>query len=178
MCHVASRTIYTRHMKYICRSRDTTTHDIVLFSYEVMLLHELCIRVTSSISVDLEIRQRMILHCLVCGSRTKYTYKMSHVAPRNMFTRGTWSISLDLERWQPIMSCSLSYEVMLRHELCTRGTYCISLAFERLLHIRGVIVVSIVSGGGEVCIAYTELLVNSWDPRHILGYLYEYSSVD
>jgi len=36
---------------------------------------------------------------------------------------------------------------------------------------RGVIVVSIVSTKGEVCIAYTSVLVNLWDPRHILGYL-------
>jgi hypothetical protein len=43
---------------------------------------------------------------------------------------------------------------------------------------RGVIVVSIVSGGGEVCIAYTSVLVNLWDPKHVLGYLYEYCSVD
>jgi len=36
--------------------------------------------------------------------------------------------------------------------------------------VRGVIVVSIVSGGGEVCIAYTSVLVNLWDPKHVLGY--------
>jgi len=39
---------------------------------------------------------------------------------------------------------------------------------------RGVIVVSIVFEGGEVCIAYTSVLVNLWDPKHVLGYLYEY----
>ena len=38
---------------------------------------------------------------------------------------------------------------------------------------RGVIVVSIVPGGGEVCIAYTSVLVNLWNPKHVLGYLYE-----
>ena len=43
---------------------------------------------------------------------------------------------------------------------------------------RGVIVVSIVFGGGEVCIAYTSVLVNLWDPKHVLGYLYENCSVD
>jgi len=43
---------------------------------------------------------------------------------------------------------------------------------------RGVIVVSIVSGGGEVCIAYTSVLVNLLDPKHVLGYLYEYCLVD
>jgi len=43
---------------------------------------------------------------------------------------------------------------------------------------RGVIVVSIVFGGGEVCIAYTSVLVKLWDPKHVLGYLYEYCSVD
>jgi len=37
--------------------------------------------------------------------------------------------------------------------------------------------VSIVSGGGEVCIAYTSVLVNLWDSKHVLGYLYEYYSV-
>ena len=36
---------------------------------------------------------------------------------------------------------------------------------------RGVIVVSIVFGGGEVCIAYTSVLVNLWDQKHVLGYL-------
>jgi len=44
--------------------------------------------------------------------------------------------------------------------------------------VRGVIVVSIVIGGGEVCIAYTSVLVNLWDPEHVLWYLYEYCSVD
>jgi len=48
----------------------------------------------------------------------------------------------------------------------------------KLATIRVVIVVSIVSGGGEVCIAYTSVLVNLWDPKHVLGYLYEYCSVD
>jgi len=43
---------------------------------------------------------------------------------------------------------------------------------------RGVIVVSIVFGGGEVCIAYTSVLVNFWNPKHVLGYVYEYCSVD
>ena len=41
-----------------------------------------------------------------------------------------------------------------------------------------VTVVSIVSRGGEVCIAYTSVLVNLWDPTHILGYLYQYCSID
>ena len=40
------------------------------------------------------------------------------------------------------------------------------------------IVVSIGTGGGEVCIAYTSVLVNLWDPKHVLGYLYEYRLVD
>jgi len=39
-------------------------------------------------------------------------------------------------------------------------------------------VVSIGSGVGEVCIANTSVLVNLWDPKHVLGYLYEYRSVD
>jgi len=39
-----------------------------------------------------------------------------------------------------------------------------------------VIVVSIGTGGGEVCIAYTSVLVNLWDPKHVWGYLYEYRS--
>jgi len=43
---------------------------------------------------------------------------------------------------------------------------------------RGVIVVSIVSGGGEVCMAYTSVLVNLLDPKHVLRYVYEYCSVD
>jgi len=43
---------------------------------------------------------------------------------------------------------------------------------------RGVIVVSVVFGEGEVCIAYTSILVNVWDPKHVLKYLYEYCSVD
>ena len=43
---------------------------------------------------------------------------------------------------------------------------------------RGVIVVSIVSAEGEVCIAYTSVLVNSWDPRHILGYKSALQSAD
>jgi len=38
--------------------------------------------------------------------------------------------------------------------------------------------VSIVSVEDEVCIAYTSVLVNSLDPRHILGYLYDIRSVD
>jgi len=46
------------------------------------------------------------------------------------------------------------------------------------MHVRGVRVVSIVSVGSHVCIAYTSVLVNSSDPRHILGYVYEYSSVE
>ena len=44
--------------------------------------------------------------------------------------------------------------------------------------MRGVIVVSIVFGGGEVCISYTSVLVNLLDPKHVLGYLYENCSVD
>jgi len=44
--------------------------------------------------------------------------------------------------------------------------------------LRGVIVVSIVFGGGEVCIAYTLVLVNLWDPKHVLRYFYEYCCVD
>jgi len=39
-------------------------------------------------------------------------------------------------------------------------------------------VVSIVFGRGEVCIAYTSVLVNLLDPKHVLRYLYEYCSVD
>jgi len=35
--------------------------------------------------------------------------------------------------------------------------------------------VSIVSGGGEGCIAYTSVFVNLWDPKHVLGYLYRRS---
>ena len=38
--------------------------------------------------------------------------------------------------------------------------------------------VSIVSRGGEVCITYTSVLVNLWDSTHILGYLYQYCSID
>ena len=38
--------------------------------------------------------------------------------------------------------------------------------------------VSVVFGGGEVCIVYTLVLVNLLDPKHVLGYLYEYCSVD
>jgi len=34
--------------------------------------------------------------------------------------------------------------------------------------VRGVIVVSIIFGGGEVCIAYTSVLVNLLDPKHVL----------
>jgi len=41
-----------------------------------------------------------------------------------------------------------------------------------------VIVVSIVSRGGEVCIAYTSVLVNLWDPKHNFGYLYQFFSID
>jgi len=44
--------------------------------------------------------------------------------------------------------------------------------------VRGVIVVSTVFGGGEVCIAHTSVLFNIWDAKHVLGYLYEYCSVD
>jgi len=44
--------------------------------------------------------------------------------------------------------------------------------------VRGLIVLSIVSRGGEVCIAYTSVLVNLWHPKHILGYLYQFCSVD
>jgi len=40
-----------------------------------------------------------------------------------------------------------------------------------LNYVRGVIMVSIVSAGGEVCIAYISVSVNSGDPRHIIGYL-------
>ena len=43
---------------------------------------------------------------------------------------------------------------------------------------RGVIVVSVVSGGGEVCIAYTSVLVSLLDPERVLGYLYQEGSVD
>ena len=39
-------------------------------------------------------------------------------------------------------------------------------------------VVFIVFGGGEVCISYTSVLVNLFDPKHVLGYLYEHHSVD
>ena len=42
----------------------------------------------------------------------------------------------------------------------------------------GVIVVSIVFGGSKVCIAYTSVSVNLWNPKHVFGYLYEYCSVD
>ena len=38
--------------------------------------------------------------------------------------------------------------------------------------------VSIVLAEGEVCTAYTSVLVNLRDPKHVLGYLYENSSVD
>ena len=47
-----------------------------------------------------------------------------------------------------------------------------------LLSARGLIVVATVSRRGEVCIAYTSVLVNLWDPKHTLGYLYRYCSVD
>ena len=43
---------------------------------------------------------------------------------------------------------------------------------------RGVIVVSVVFGGGQVYIAYTSVLINLWDPKHVLRDLYEYCSVD
>jgi len=59
-----------------------------------------------------------------------------------------------------------------------REQLCVGITSLTLTPRRCVIVVSIVSGGGEVCIAYTSVLVNLWDPRHILGYLYKYWSVD
>jgi len=78
---------------------------------------------------------------------------------------------------------------------CTRNSMikCISYQFPRIdsklqcvavccsvlqCVARGVIVVSTVFGGGEVCIAYTSVLVILWNPKLVLGYLHEYCSVD
>jgi len=62
---------------------------------------------------------------------------------------------------------------MWRVHVCTNVTYQPTKDREReregeMYSFRGVIVVSIVSAVGEVCIAYTSVLVNSWDLRHIL----------
>ena len=62
--------------------------------------------------------------------------------------------------------------------MVTTHTFRHPMFFFFFLTDRGVIVVSVVFGGGEVCIVYTLVLVNLLDPKHVLGYLYEYHSVD
>ena len=59
-----------------------------------------------------------------------------------------------------------------------REQLCVGITSLTLTPRRCVIVVSIVSGGGEVCIAYTSVLVNLLDPKHVFGYLYQEGSVD
>jgi len=74
-----------------------------------------------------------------------------------------------------VEACTRSHTnvlILSNHVVLTRGS---NISFE---HIRGVIVVSMVSGEGEVCIAYTLALVSLLDPKHVLGYWYEYCSVD
>ena len=108
--------------------------------------------------------------------------------PRNIFLRYTQLSSIE-RHWASLRKiCSVLWGLFLvrtvmHHALflSQRSLYCVTVNCRSEAHEgsgRGVIVVSIVSLGGEVCIAYTLVFVNLWDPKHVLGYSHVYCSVD
>jgi len=103
----------------------------------------------------------------MCGS-TSYVWYLSLHGTHMKEMRHVGSTSYvwhDMWVWsRPHMSCH-TYEV---DPTCLISFICVTEAWS----------LSIVSGGGEVCNAYTSLLVNLWDPKHVLRYLYEYCLVD